>query len=106
MCTNGGFDPETTAKRVHQFFEIFVTVFKSMTKHQGADDVGDDVVEHEMRSKGSAYSCKQKKNHLIRILAVIPHYQCVSLRSVLAFEISKAFGAVCVFLQYDRLQRL
>lgn len=58
LCTNGGFDPETTAKRAHQFFETFVAVFKSMTEHQGADDVGDDVVEHEMRSKGPAYSCR------------------------------------------------
>lgn len=58
LCTNGGFDLETTAKWVNEFFEIFVTVFKSMTEHQGADDVGDDVVEHEMWSKGPAYSCK------------------------------------------------
>lgn len=58
LCTNRGFDLETPAKRVHQFFKVLVAVLKTMAKNQGADDVGDDVVEHELWSKGLSYARK------------------------------------------------
>lgn len=58
LCTNRGFDLETPAKRVHQFFKVLVAVLKTMAKNQGADDVGDNVVEHELWSKGLSYARK------------------------------------------------
>lgn len=58
LCTNGGFNLETSAEGVHQFHEVLVAVFKTMTEHQGADDVGDNVVEHEMWSKRLPCRCQ------------------------------------------------
>lgn len=58
LCTKRGFDLETPAKRVHQFFKVLIAVLKTMAKNQVTDDVGDNVVEHQLWSKGLSYARK------------------------------------------------
>lgn len=61
LCTNRGFDLETSAEIVHHFFKVLVAVLKTMAENKGADDVGDDVVEHELWSEGLSYARKVNK---------------------------------------------
>lgn len=60
LSPNGSFQFKSIAKPLHQFEELLVTVFKAMTKNQGADDVGDNIVDDEVWIKGLTSTIKQK----------------------------------------------
>lgn len=59
---NRGFDLHGLVKQVDQIHEPLVVVFKAMTENQRADDVGDDVVDDEVRGQG--FTCRDGTRRL------------------------------------------
>lgn len=51
LCPDRGFNLNTWVEHRQQSSKVFIVVLEAMTKNQVADDVGDDVVEDEVRGE-------------------------------------------------------
>lgn len=60
LCPNGAFNLEAFVKQLQQFHELLITVLKAMTKNQGADDIGDNVVDDAVWIEWLTSNIKQK----------------------------------------------
>lgn len=101
---NRGFDLNALAKQLDQILELLVTVFEAMTKNQPADDVGDNVVEEEVR--GEWFTCTNLPGDLMqkwRILCKTLDF-CVAALVAFTFVAAENVGAVRELINDDRFK--